>query len=240
MKYRKMFLAQQDWVQGSACRSMYGGWVQWCKGQDKSGHDSIAKQIVPASHWPDMRVLILVVSDNKKKDGSTDGMRRSRAITEAIKNKNFAKFAEITMQDSNQFHAICLDTYPPCVYMNDTSHAIVQLVHSYNTYKLSVKVAYTFDAGPNACLYLLEQDVEEFMSLVNYVFPSSNKDEYIRGLPLTMKPVPEGLKLSMDLKQSSHHLKYIIHTKIGEGPKVIHDSAQHLLTETGLPKYFVK
>jgi len=30
-------------------------------GVDKYGADSIAKQIVPASHWLEMRILILVV-----------------------------------------------------------------------------------------------------------------------------------------------------------------------------------
>jgi diphosphomevalonate decarboxylase len=36
------------------------------------------------------------------------------------------------MKDSNQFHAVCLDTYPPAVYLNDTSHAIIRLMHQYN------------------------------------------------------------------------------------------------------------
>jgi len=36
------------------------------------------------------------------------------------------------MQDSNQFHAVCLDTYPPCVYMNDVSHGIANLIHTIN------------------------------------------------------------------------------------------------------------
>ena len=44
------------------------------------------------------------------------------------------------MQDSNQFHAVCLDTYPPLFYMNSTSHAIIQLVHQYNGACGEVKV----------------------------------------------------------------------------------------------------
>jgi diphosphomevalonate decarboxylase len=47
---------------GSACRSVYGGFVAWSAGVRPDGKDSVAKQIVPASHWSDMRVLILVVS----------------------------------------------------------------------------------------------------------------------------------------------------------------------------------
>lgn len=49
---------------GSACRSIYGGFVEWVTGSGKKadGSDSIANQIVPASHWPEMRIIILVVS----------------------------------------------------------------------------------------------------------------------------------------------------------------------------------
>lgn len=106
---------------GSACRSMYGGFVQWQKGVHLDGKDSIAVQVAPASHWPDLHVLILVVNDSKKKVGSTSGMARSvvtselikyrvekcvpqriHSMTQAIKDKNFPKFAEVTMKDSNQ------------------------------------------------------------------------------------------------------------------------------------------
>lgn len=133
--------------------------VHWSKGVLENGMDSIAKQIVPASHWPEMRVIILVVNNEKKKYSSTSGMKTSvetsqllkhRAevvvpqrictMIEAIKSRDFETFADITMRDSNQMHAVTLDTYPPCVYMNDVSHAIADLVHTYNQIKSSNKV----------------------------------------------------------------------------------------------------
>jgi diphosphomevalonate decarboxylase len=58
--------------------------------------------------------------------------RRMLDIKKAIEEKDFQSFAEITMKDSNQFHAVCLDTYPTCVYMNDVSHSISALVHRIN------------------------------------------------------------------------------------------------------------
>jgi diphosphomevalonate decarboxylase len=46
---------------GSACRSLYGGFVRWHQGSASDGSDSIATQVVPQSHWPEMRILVLVV-----------------------------------------------------------------------------------------------------------------------------------------------------------------------------------
>ncbi len=46
---------------GSACRSMYGGFVQWIMGQKDDGKDSLAQQVEPETHWPELRILVLVV-----------------------------------------------------------------------------------------------------------------------------------------------------------------------------------
>ncbi|CAM9264385.1 unnamed protein product, partial [Sphacelaria rigidula] len=46
---------------------------------------------------------------------------RLEEIEKAYLTKDFPTFGRITMQDSNQFHATCLDTYPPIFYMNDIS-----------------------------------------------------------------------------------------------------------------------
>lgn len=152
-----------------------------------------------------MRVLVLVVNDKKKVVASSKGMANSVKTSEllqyrmdklvdkhveqmkkAIADKDFPTFAEITMRESNQFHSVCLDTYPPIVYMNDVSHKIAEIVHKYNKNRKGTKVAYTFDAGSNACLYMLESEVSTFISLLNVMFPSENasKSSYIRGIPV--------------------------------------------------------
>jgi len=51
------------------------------------------------------------------------------------------------------------------------------------------QVAYTFDAGPNACLYLLEENVEMVLSLVCHFFPPTSTDNgqnFITGLTTKM------------------------------------------------------
>lgn len=50
----------------------------------------------------------------------------------------------LLFQDSNQFHATCLDTFPPIFYMNDISKKIVNMVHAYNIHCGSTKVSGLF------------------------------------------------------------------------------------------------
>ncbi|XP_046356600.2 diphosphomevalonate decarboxylase-like isoform X2 [Haliotis rufescens] len=239
---------------GSACRSVYGGFVLWDMGKEESGKDSLAKQVAPADHWPQLRVLILVVSDQKKHTSSTEGMQTSVKTSEllkkrvdvvpqrvndmvdAIKQKDFQMFAEITMKESNQFHAVCLDTYPPISYMTDTSRQIVRLVHAFNKQCTHTKVAYTFDAGPNACLYLLEEDVARVVSLIKYYFPMSdnNTDLEVRGLSVESSSVEEHIN-NFEMPRTPDAIKYIIHTQVGEGPQVVEDSSECLLDNQGLP-----
>ncbi|OQV21467.1 Diphosphomevalonate decarboxylase [Hypsibius exemplaris] len=224
---------------GSACRSVFGGFVRWLKGTAPDGSDSIAQQVKPASHWPEMRVLILVVSDHKKETSSTHGMKttaetsrllkyradvlvpqRCAEMTAAITAKNFAEFAEITMRDSNQFHAVCLDTYPPIFYLNSVSQAIIEMVHIYNQYKGTPTVAYSFDAGPNAFLFTLEDNVNEVAGLISATF--SEMIDF-RGLPL--QPIRTEASLADRLNQipSSSSLRYVISTTVGDGAKIVHE-----------------
>ncbi|KAL7735271.1 hypothetical protein ACLKA6_017979 [Drosophila palustris] len=243
---------------GSACRSLYGGFVQWHRGERDDGSDSVAEQLVPAEHWSNMHMLILVVNDARKKTPSTKGMQRSvntsaliqhrakeivperiKELRTAIRSRDFRTFAEITMKESNQLHAIALDTYPPCVYMNDVSHAIVNFVHDYNESVGSLQAAYTFDAGPNACLYVLAENVPRLLAAIQLAFPNDSQQsvEYLKGIP-----VPPVEMQKVDINGSAGHkyhknmLKYIIHTKIGDGPQQLGDEKSLLIDGLPLPK----
>ncbi|ANB14982.1 diphosphomevalonate decarboxylase MVD1 [Sugiyamaella lignohabitans] len=162
---------------GSACRSLFGGYVAWEMGSKADGSDSKAVQIAPYEHWPEMKAAILVVSAERKDTPSTSGMQltvktsslfkervnsvvpqRFEQMKKSILEKDFETFAHLTMADSNQFHATCLDSYPPIFYLNDVSRAAIRLVEDINKVAGEVVAAYTFDAGPNAVIYYLAQN----------------------------------------------------------------------------------
>jgi len=247
---------------GSACRSLFGGFVAWEKGTAADGSDSLAIEVAPREHWPDIHAVICVVSDDKKGTSSTSGMQRTvetsallqhrinhvvpermRAISEAIKARDFNSFARITMQDSNQFHAVALDTDPPIFYMNDVSRAVIALIVEYNRVSVeaggNLKAAYTYDAGPNAVIYTPKENVKEIVSLIVKYFPQADgfKDPF--GLFGTMGvgegSVVEGFNVSVAKKFEVGAVKGLIHTRVGDGPRVLgHDEA--LLGPDGLPK----
>jgi diphosphomevalonate decarboxylase len=217
--------------------SLYGGFVRWSRGERADGLDSLASQVVPASHWPAMRILILVVSDHRKEYSSTSGQETSVQTSELLKyrastvvpermrswsrrsiERDFAAFGKLTMQDSNQFHAVCLDTYPPIFYLNETSRAIIRLVHNYNAAVGELRAAYTFDAGPNAVVFVEEQHVAHFGAVVRRAFPPSEAAARHAKFPPADASLTDEFFDKLEFPPRPDGLKYVISTSVGEGP----------------------
>lgn len=238
---------------GSACRSLFGGYVAWEMGELKNGEDSKAVLIADKNHWPDMKAAILVVSDMKKDVPSTSGMqltvhtsdlfqyrikevvpKRFIEMKNAILDKDFPKFAELTMKDSNSFHSVCLDSYPPIFYLNDTSKRIIKLINLLNESVGQTIAAYTFDAGPNAVIYYEEKNEKYVLGLLHYFFNhldgwNSNKFDP------NDSSIPDSYPLSaLDKEIYSKGVSRVILTKVGEGPTQTDDVLIDLAT--GLPK----
>lgn len=242
---------------GSACRSLYGGLVAWRRGSADHGRDSIAVQLAPKAAWLDITILVLNAA--KKHTSSTDGMVRSvqtssllgfraqsvvpdrlLAVSKAYKARDFEQFGKLMMQDSNQFHATCLDTYPPVFYLTDDSRKVIQLVHSLNAAAGRVCAAYTFDAGPNAVIFSQKKDTQTFLKHVRHFFPPAVTDASATPPPA---PAPKGVGLDpcevMRLKGVCPQpqlgvIQQIYHTRIGDGPREV--AVSLLDPATALPK----
>lgn len=120
---------------------------------------------------------------NSEKDvPSTDGMQKTietsdlfshrvqkvvpervNALKKAVASNDFQGLAEVIIKDSNQLHAVCLDTFPPILYLNDKSRALINFLSAFNAKKGRIVAAYTFDAGPNCCVFIEEENVKEFI-----------------------------------------------------------------------------
>lgn len=235
--------------------------MAWKMGSSPDGLDSLAVEVAPQEHWPEMHALICVVSDDKKGTSSTSGMQRTvetspllqhrikhvvpermKAISEAIKKRDFNTFAKITMQDSNQFHAVALDTDPPIFYMNDVSKSIISLIVEYNRVSVDaggpLKAAYTYDAGPNAVIYTLQENVKEIAELIANYFPQTgqfNDPFYLFGKDGLQGKVLDGFNTAVAKPFPAGAVKNLIHTRVGDGPRVILGLEAGLLGVDGLP-----
>lgn len=208
--------------------------------------------------WDDLHAIILVVSDKKKGTPSTAGMQKTVAtsallqhrikhvvpqrmerISKAIKEKNFEVFAKETMEDSNQFHAVCLDTSPPIFYLSDVSRSIIQLVEELNRASGTPIAAYTYDAGPNAVLYVQRANVPLVLSTVLKYFPQTEEsfpDPFQTGVEAGSVKLPEGFRENVILETEVGVVPRIIHTCVGDGPRVLSDEKEGLLGQDGMPK----
>jgi len=160
---------------GSACRSLLDGFVKWERGTKDDGSDSYIRQIAGANHWPELLDIIAITSTKKKKIISSMGMEMTTKtsvlyklrpeyaeaecieLEKAILSKDFEKLAMLTMRDSNNMHAVMLDTYPPLIYLNSTSIEIINAITDLNEREGRLIAAYTFDAGPNANIITLDK-----------------------------------------------------------------------------------
>jgi diphosphomevalonate decarboxylase len=232
---------------GSACRSLFGGYVAWEMGSAANGSDSLAIEVAPASHWPNMRAVILVASAKEKDVSSTSGMQqtvatselfthrskvlvpqRMEAMKKAVQGKDFEKFAELTMRDSNGFHATCLDTFPPIFYLNDTSRAAIRAVENINAKAGKTVAAYTFDAGPNAVVYYLEENTQLVAGVFKSALGEKEGWEGERGANIESN-ASEHLD-PVAVRKLKDGISRVILTGVGEGPIRIED---HLIDGSG-------
>ncbi|KAK6089205.1 hypothetical protein P3W45_001806 [Vairimorpha bombi] len=138
-----------------------------------SASRSIPKGIVLCTK----EILLINIDSDPKKVSSTEGMCRTQQTSffyrerlgrindkielcrEYIKTRDHQSLFKMIMRESNEVHAIMFESYPPIRYINDKGFNIMERVHGFN--KKEVKIAYTFDAGTNPFIFVLEKDLEE-------------------------------------------------------------------------------
>ena len=163
---------------GSACRSVYGGFVEWEKGEANDGSDSFAIQIAPQDHW-DIRIAAVVLTAKEKDVSSRVGMKRTvdtsvfydgwleslpadlHAIKDGIKARDFEKVGSIAEANCLKMHATTLGANPPFTYWQDNTMSVMQAVQELR--KENVPAYFTIDAGPNVKVLYLPEDEEKVL-----------------------------------------------------------------------------
>lgn len=161
--------------------------------------------------------------------------RRMKEMQDAIKNKDFETFGKVTMMDSNSFHATCLDTYPPIFYLNDVSRAAIKMVEQINNTAGKIIAAYTFDAGPNAVIYYLEENEKHVAGVFKTLLAdkdgwSGERGAAVEGNYEAAEKANSEAEVAVGLLKEG--VSRIILTGVGEGPVRTEEA---LIDEKGEP-----
>ena len=163
---------------GSACRSVFGGFVEWQAGRRADGRDCYARPIRGPAHWPELVDLVLLVRGAPVKEvRSQDAMQasvrtspyfrerqrelpaRTRRIRAAIVARDAARLFPLIMEECDSFRRACETTDPPLDYLTTTSRAILDEVHELNRSARRPIAGYTHDAGAHVHVFALAGDL---------------------------------------------------------------------------------
>ena len=150
---------------GSACRSFYGGFVEWLAGDDHES--SVPVQLHEASHW-NLLDFVVVVSTSEKAVSSQEGHKLASssfllpsrlehvnqiwsAVKEAVRARDLKALGSIMETDALFMHAVMLTSRPPLLYLNSVSVELMRTVLAWRE-RDGIPVYFTMDAGSNVHL----------------------------------------------------------------------------------------
>lgn len=157
---------------GSACRSLWNGFVEWQCGEAEDGMDSHGFPI--DVHWPGFKIGLAITSSEKKSIGSREGMIRTTKTSplysawpekvahdlvkmkQAINARDFSLLGEVAESNALTMHATMISAWPPLLYWQPETVSQMQLVWTLR--QQGIQVYFTQDAGPNLKLLFLEEN----------------------------------------------------------------------------------
>jgi diphosphomevalonate decarboxylase len=170
---------------GSACRSMYEGYVVW--GQHTSIENSSDIFSIPVNHaihpvFRKMQDSILIVSSEKKKISSSDGHRSMKnnayALTRyelanariaelllVLKKGDMERFIGITENEALGLHALMMLSEANYMLFKPNTIAMIEKIRQFRA-ESKLPVCFTLDAGPNVHLLYPENIGEEVQNFI--------------------------------------------------------------------------
>lgn len=158
---------------GSACRSLWPGFVLWQAGEQVHGLDSHGVPLPQT--WPDLRLGLLIFHQQAKSVSSRVAMQRTvetsilyqswptqvaqdlHDIQAAITEHDFEKLGRATERNALAMHATMLSSWPPVMYHSVETIQAMQTVWRLRSEGLPIY--FTQDAGPHLKIIFLAKDL---------------------------------------------------------------------------------
>ena len=161
---------------GSASRSLWGGFVTWSLGEREDGRDSHGHPIASETHW-DLRVLVALVSDEKKAVSSREGMNRTQETSplfsgwvesgpedvieaeQAVRERNLERLGTVMEHSTMKMVGTMFSAQPAVIYMKPATVAVLHSVSDLRS--RGVGAWATMDAGPNVKVLTTPEDADQ-------------------------------------------------------------------------------
>ncbi len=185
---------------GSACRSVFGGFVEWRAGRRADGRDCRAVPLFPERHWPGLVDLVCGVRDAPEKAvrsavamqssvtsspiyGARQAAvpRRIAAIRRAIARRDADRLFPLLIEECDEFRLVCETSRPALDYLTPTSRQILDRVLRLNADLGRPVAGYTHDAGAHVHLFTLRRDLPKLRAAVRSVRGISRRWELPAG-----------------------------------------------------------
>jgi diphosphomevalonate decarboxylase len=148
---------------GSACRSLYGGYVLWSPPAGGQASSRV-RQLEDEDHWH-LVDLVAIVSREKKAVPSEQGHLLARTspllegrlatlgrivtkVRKAIRERNLQALGEWLEADALCMHAVMMTSRPALLYWEPPTLAVIKAVRGLRT-RRGLPCYFTIDAGPN-------------------------------------------------------------------------------------------
>ncbi|WP_455142588.1 diphosphomevalonate decarboxylase [Candidatus Hodarchaeum mangrovi] len=169
---------------GSAARSIGGGFVKWNRGENPDGSDSYAETIADPEYWPELTMIVTIVSTEEKKVSSRAGMKQTistspfykawldtiqydlEIVEEAIIEKNFSLLGEIMENNALKMHATMHTTKPPILYWESGSIALMKEIIALR--EEGTECYFTMDAGPQVKILCLKSEISKIIERIKH------------------------------------------------------------------------
>jgi diphosphomevalonate decarboxylase len=167
---------------GSACRSLWQGFVEWHRGERDDGLDSFAEPL-PYS-FPDLAIGLHILTRAEKPIASRDAMNITTKtsllyeawpkqveqdlsqLKHALIEQDFERLGTVAEHNALSMHATMLSAYPPICYLLPETLAAMQTI--WQLRKAGLPIYFTEDAGPNLKILTLQPYIQH----INAHFPN--------------------------------------------------------------------
>lgn len=151
---------------GSACRSIYGGFVQWGVSSDSEGSDEYAIPVSTVHKDFEMVFDYILILDSAEKTVSSSaghalmrghpfamqrfeqGSHHTNILKNILKTGDWSAFISLMESEALTLHAMMMTSNPPFILMKPKTLEVISRIWQFRT-DTGLPVGFTLDAGAN-------------------------------------------------------------------------------------------